>query len=63
MWFEIIRWSTLVLMWIAMAGNIFACVINIRSWRKYRALNKELFKNVMEYRYLIEPCEALNEED
>ena len=40
MWFEIIRWSSIVIMWIAVGINICACVLNVRGYRKARALQK-----------------------
>ena len=54
MWYEIIRWASIGLMTFATGANIYACVLNMRGWRKARAL-REMY--VEELKRLTKPEE------
>lgn len=35
MWFEVVRWISFGLMWVALTMNVIAMVMNVRSRRRY----------------------------
>ncbi len=40
MWYEIIRWISIGICWVATAINVYACVINLRNSRKLSDIRK-----------------------
>ena len=46
--FEIIRWSSISLCWIAMVLNIIGLIRNIRSARRFNKLSDEYFNKYLE---------------
>ena len=51
MWFEVIRWVSLGMCWIAIAMNVIALVINCKACKRWRKKYNEISVEWFDKRY------------